>query len=105
VDRGAREQAREAQLAAETYAVETNGTYQGLTLAKLQSLKPILRVQAAAKLGVVAGSDSYSVSATSHASRITYIITREPNGAVKRICIPAGHGECPADGQWGGLGR
>ena len=107
-DASAKELARTAQTAAETYATDHNGSYTGMTAAGLATIEPTIQTAAAnnnaylSGVTVTATGDGYSVTSTSNSSN-TYTITRNSNGTVQRTCTPtstgANSGGCVA-GTW-----
>lgn len=96
-DGRAQEQARTAQTAIETYAVDHGGSYQDATAEELVAIAPTL---AGAALSVQPAADNYSLSIDS-ASGNTFTITRDTAGAVTFTCGEPAAGGCPAGGFWG----
>ena len=96
-DASAKELARTAQTAAETYATDHNGSYTGMTAAGLATIEPTIQTAAAnnnaylSGVTVTATGDGYSVTSTSNSSN-TYTITRANTGAVTRTCTPTSTG-------------
>jgi type IV pilus assembly protein PilA len=95
-DAQAKEMARTAQTAAETYATDHNGSYTGIGVAALQAIEPSLNDTSGATFTVAAtpgtgaggtntGGTSYTVTAQSSDTN-TYSITRHDNGSVNRTC-------------------
>jgi type IV pilus assembly protein PilA len=107
-DASAKELARTAQTAAETYATDHNGSYTGMDATALATIEPTIQTAAAnnnaylSGVTVTATGDGYSVTSTSNSSN-TYTITRNSNGTVQRTCTPtstgANSGGCVA-GTW-----
>jgi type IV pilus assembly protein PilA len=109
-DASAKELARTAQTAAETFATDHNGDYTGLTPAALNTIEPTIQVGASgnnaylnASTGVSGVSASgYAVTATSNGGN-TYTITRNSDGSTSRTCTPtatsAASGGC-VGGSW-----
>jgi type IV pilus assembly protein PilA len=109
-DASAKELARTAQTAAETFATDHNGAYTGLTPAALNTIEPTIQVGAAGNnafldattgvSGVTAGG--YTVTSTSNSGN-TYSITRSATGSTSRTCTPtttsAASGGC-VGGSW-----
>jgi len=90
-DAQAKEMARTAQTAAETYATDHNGSYSGLSVANLQSIEPTLNDTSGATLTTAAADASnsgYSVIATSSDGN-TFTITRADAGGTSRTCTGA----------------
>ena len=94
-DAQAKEMARTAQTAAETYSTDHNGSYTGLSAAQLKTIEPTLNdtsgstFSAAASPGTVGAPNSagtsYTVTATSSDGN-TYSITRHDDGTLTRSC-------------------
>jgi len=98
-DASAKEAARTAQTAMETYAIDHQGKYTGADAAALDAIEPTLDPT---KLAVTAAADNYSVTATSDTGT-TFTITKAATGATSFSCSAAGKGGCPspAPGNWG----
>jgi type IV pilus assembly protein PilA len=92
-DASAKELARTAQTAAETYATDHNGSYTNMTASALQSIEPSIQTAAANNnaylSNVTATSNTYSVTATSNSTN-TYTISRASDGTTSRSCTPTG---------------
>jgi type IV pilus assembly protein PilA len=92
-DASAKELARTAQTAAETYATDHNGSYTGMTAAGLATIEPTIQTAAANNNAYLSGvtvttaGDGYSVTATSTSTN-TYTITRASTGSTSRTCTP-----------------
>jgi type IV pilus assembly protein PilA len=106
-DASAKELARTAQTAAETYATDHNGAYTGLTPAVLQGVEPTILTAAAnndAWLSVASPvpASGYTVTATSPSGN-TFTIIRDATGGTSRTCTPgtsgAASGGC-VSGSW-----
>jgi type IV pilus assembly protein PilA len=107
-DASAKELARTAQTAAETYATDHNGSYSGITVAVLAGVEPTIQTAAANNNAYLSAATpdgtnlGYTVTATS-ASTNTYSINRADNGTITRTCTPsttsATSGGCVA-GTW-----
>jgi type IV pilus assembly protein PilA len=102
VDASAKELARTAQTAAETYATDHNGSYTGITPAALQGVESTLQIAAgnnnayistAATPGTGTGTNtagsSYIVTATATDGN-TFSISRNDSGVVTRSCTGTG---------------
>jgi type IV pilus assembly protein PilA len=98
-DASAKEAARTAQTAMETYAIDHQGKYTGADATALDAIEPTLDP---AKLAVTAAADNYSVTATSDTGT-TFTITKAASGATSFSCSSPGKGGCPspAPGNWG----
>jgi type IV pilus assembly protein PilA len=95
-DSAGKELAHAAQTAAETYATDHAGNYQGMTVASLQAYEKTLpacpSTSNACLKTVTVGSapyEEYSVTAEATDTH-TFTYTREPGGATKRTCTPTG---------------
>jgi ABC-type oligopeptide transport system substrate-binding subunit len=95
-DADAKVAARNAQVALETYATTTNGSYAGADVAGLSDILPSL---AKADLTVTADASTYTVDVVS-TSGVTFSVARSKDGAVDYICEPPGTGGCPDTGDW-----
>jgi len=103
-DAAAKELAHTAQIAAESYATDHNGSYAGLTVSVLPQYDgtiPISSGDGAWVQGIpVATATGYAITTASANGNETYTITRT-NGSVTRSCTPAAglHGGCN-NGTW-----
>jgi type IV pilus assembly protein PilA len=107
-DASAKELARTAQTAAETYATDHDGSYTGISPTVLAGVEPTIQTAAGnnnAYLSAAAADTSgqgYTVTTTSTSSN-TYSITRADNGTTSRTCTPtttsAASGGC-VGGTW-----
>jgi type IV pilus assembly protein PilA len=115
-DASAKELARTAQTAAETFATDHNGSYTGLSPAALNTIEPTIQTAAAnnnAYLSVAVSpgtggggtntaGTSYTVTSVSSSGN-TYSINRYDNGSTSRNCTPtttsAASGGC-VGGSW-----
>ena len=95
-DSAGKELAHAAQTAAETYATDHSGNYQGMTVAALQTYEKALpscpsTTNACLKTVTVGASpyEEYAVTAEATDAH-TFTYTREPGGATKRTCTPTG---------------
>ena len=95
-DSSGKELAHAAQTAAETYATDHSGNYQGMTVAGLQTYEKALpscpsASNACLKTVTVGAApyEEYSVMAEATDGH-TFSYTREPGGATKRTCTPTG---------------
>jgi hypothetical protein len=86
-DASAKELAHTAQTAAEVYATEHDGSYAGLTVARVVKLLPSLRGSTTAKLVSIAGHrSSFRLTTRAILTRQTFSIATGPSGKVKRTC-------------------
>jgi type IV pilus assembly protein PilA len=95
-DADAKADAKTAQTAIETYATENDGEY---TAADVDDLVRIEETLSDADLAVVAGADTYTVTATS-ATGNTFSVERTGEGAFVLSCEDTGEAGCPEDGDW-----
>jgi type IV pilus assembly protein PilA len=104
-DSSAKEAARTAETAMETFATDNGGAYTNATPAALQGIESTLN---GASLGVSnLAAKTYTVTVTSSTGN-TFSITRNANGTTVLSCTPASTDGCPAptaatnpDGDWG----
>lgn len=98
----AKELAHTAQVAAETYATDNNGSYSGLTPAKLSAYESLIatapRAGQAWVSSVRASATGYSITVTPASGSERFSIARN-NGGITRACTPA---KAPAAGCVGG---
>jgi type IV pilus assembly protein PilA len=100
-DADAKADARSAQTAIETYAVDNGGVYTGADQAKLVAIEPTL---SDATLTVTPGTKNYTVMVKSDTTG-EFSITRAASGATSLTCGPdayKGKGGCPSTGDWSG---
>jgi type IV pilus assembly protein PilA len=95
-DSSGKELAHAAQTAADTYATDHAGNYQGMTVAGLQAYEKALpscpnTANACLKTVTVSASpyEEYAVTAEATSGH-TFTYTRESSGAAKRTCTPTG---------------
>jgi type IV pilus assembly protein PilA len=97
VDASAKELAHTAQVAAETYATDHNGSYTGLSAAAMNGIESTIQVGAGNHNAyLVAGTgnaatvtgNGYTVTATSD-NGDTFSISRSDTGVVSRACTTA----------------
>ena len=91
---------RTAETAAETIAVNNNGSYdgpEGVTVANLVAVEETLSDLTLAVPALTAGS--YTIRVTS-ATGNTFDITRNDSGTVDLLCATPGVAGCPPDGTW-----
>jgi prepilin-type N-terminal cleavage/methylation domain-containing protein len=89
------------QTAMKTYAMEHSGSYEGVTLAKLQVIEPTLRdtTTAIAVEVVRPSATGFTIESRAVGSNEAYKLESE-SGALTRSCAPAGRGGCSAGGGW-----
>jgi hypothetical protein len=91
-DFAARDLARVAQLATETFGVDGNFSYKGLSPSRLHAIEPLIPIKprrAVAYLSTArssSGGRGYVLVATAAATRDTYTITRQSDGSIVRSC-------------------
>ncbi len=102
-DAAAKTQVRTAETAAETYSTENNGSYGGISKAKLEAIEPTLKETSQVTLGTpteVSSGVGYKVVSTDNTTHNAFTIERNAGGEVKRTCTTAGTGGCPPGGTW-----
>ena len=111
VDAAAKELANTAQVAAETFATDDNGSYAGLTATALNQYESTIQtslgngnayVDPISGVTVLGGGAGYTVTATS-TNGDTFSITRNADGTITRSCTTASANTatgCPAAGSW-----
>jgi type IV pilus assembly protein PilA len=100
-DAEAKEMARTAQTAMETYAVDHNNSYTGADATKLDVIEPTLDPT---RLLVTLGGTGvlYSIKATAKNTTHTFTITKNTDGSTSFSCTPFDSGGCPSSpGNWG----
>jgi hypothetical protein len=95
-DAAAQEEARTAQTAIETFAIDHNRSYAAATPAELAAIEPTLE---GVDLSVAPTDGGYSVAVTSE-SGAAFSITRAATGTVTRTCSQPAVGGCSAGGIW-----
>jgi type IV pilus assembly protein PilA len=104
-DASAKELAHTAQVAAETYSTDHNGSYAGISQAALAAIEPTIQISQGnnnawlSAATSVAGSD-YTVTANSAVGGNTFSITRSGSGTLTRSCTLAATRGCLAGGTW-----
>jgi type IV pilus assembly protein PilA len=105
VDASAKELAHTAQVAAETFSLDNNGNYTGLTPAALAAIEPTIQTSGAngnAYISSVTNADAngYKVTASDPHTPESFSITRN-HGMVTRTCTPLSglNGGC-VNGTW-----
>src|SRR3989442_1084264 len=91
-DAASKEQVRTMQTAAETYATDNNGSYEGLAEVKqLQEIEPSLKDESATKPEVAKGTaTTFEVEVKNVTTKDTFKIARNAEGVVTRSCkVPA----------------
>lgn len=100
-DATAKAQVRNAETAAEAYAADHEGEYNGLKPATLKAIEPTLSDETAAKLGKAeAKGGGFLVQSESIETKTKYSIERKGNGEVSRKCEPEKTGGCRPGGSW-----
>jgi len=95
-DASAKEVARSAANAAETYATDHNGSYTGLEASVVHEYEPAIQTAAGgnnAYLSAAAAAESgagFTVTAVAPGTGDTFTWTRKASGAVERTCAAAG---------------
>jgi prepilin-type N-terminal cleavage/methylation domain-containing protein len=96
-DADAKQTARSAAIAMETWSTEREGEYDGADQAGLIAIEPTLT--GAPLLVASAAGEAYELSVTS-ASGNVFNIERQPSGEATLTCVQPGAGGCPASGRW-----
>jgi type IV pilus assembly protein PilA len=101
----AKELAHTAQIAAETYATDHNGSYVGLTTATLSAYDGTIQTSSGSGNAWVSNvtnvtANGYTVTTTPASGNETFSINRV-GGVVTRTCTPIGVSQGPCvDGSW-----
>ena len=106
-DANAKEMARTAAQAAETYQTDHNGEYAGLSTKSLREYEPAIQTSEGgdnAWVSVAEGTESghgYKVTAVAPSTNDAFTITRTATGQMTRTCVVvvSGQGGCP-NGSW-----
>ena len=100
-DASAKTQARTLQTAMETAATDANGSYAGVTLARLQEIEPTLKDESTnvAKVNK-AEAEAWEVQSTNNTTGNVYKIGRDKEGIITRSCTEKGKGGCPTNEKW-----
>jgi type IV pilus assembly protein PilA len=88
-DSSAKTVAQTAQTAAETYATENGGSYEGISTTKLHEIEPSLNTTKAneAELTTATGTTTtYEVKATAQNTGDVYTVKRLAGGEVEHLC-------------------
>jgi type IV pilus assembly protein PilA len=95
-DASAKELARSAQTAAETYATDHSGSYSGMTAASLNSIEPTIPLDSGTPAGsraflstVTSSATGYTVTTTS-VNNNTFSVTRDDQGNITHACTTSG---------------
>lgn len=100
-DSDAKSNARTAQTALESYAVDNGGKYTGADMTKLAAIEgTITNLSDTVALSPTPGDSTYTIVSTSK-SGTTFSIDRASTGAVTFPCSVANKGGCGAS-NWGG---
>jgi type IV pilus assembly protein PilA len=106
-DANAKEMARTAELAAETYASDHSGNYGGVEAATLKEYESALQLAEGggnawlSAAEATEGGAGYTVTATAPTSSDTFTVTKSATGEVARTCKAVGANKtgCPS-GTW-----
>jgi type IV pilus assembly protein PilA len=86
-DAAAKSQVRTGETAAETYATDHNGEYEGMNTAELQTIEKTLNDTSSATFAVKSASkNEYELESKSKATEDEFFIKRESTGAISRTC-------------------
>jgi len=101
-DAAAKVQVRTGQNAAETFSTDHNGSYEGMNVAALQTIEPVLNDVSVATFSVEGVSATgYTVKSVSKATEDTFTI-KNTAGTITRTCtakVETKKGGCPT-GSW-----
>jgi type IV pilus assembly protein PilA len=100
-DSAAKTQLGTMRTAMQAYASENNGSFAGVTLAKLQKIEPTLKDTSTAVAGEVVNPTATGFTLESEAvgSKHVYKLV-DTQGALAHECSAAGKGGCSAGGTW-----
>jgi type IV pilus assembly protein PilA len=105
-DASAKELVHTAQVAAETYSTDHNGSYAGMTQAALAAIEPTIQIAAGnnnAYLSTVTPTGTglgYTVTTTSATGGNTFSLVRADTGGLTRTCTTGGTGGCLTGNTW-----
>ena len=105
VDAAAKELEHSAQVAAETYATDYNGSYANLSSSYLNQYEATIQITSGGNnayvSGVTATSNTYTITVTPASGSEVYTLTRQTNGQTVRTCSPTSgtNGGC-VNGSW-----
>jgi type IV pilus assembly protein PilA len=98
-DSSAQTLAQTAQTAAETYATENGGSYEGISTTALNKIEPSINITNSKEAELttaqeISGSkgQGYEVTATAQNTGDKFTVKREASGAVKHECSSSGTG-------------
>jgi type IV pilus assembly protein PilA len=100
-DASAKTQARTLQTAMETAATDQNGSYEGVTLVRLEAIEPTLKDKATniPKMEK-AEPEAFEVASENKTTKDVFKIARAATGVITRTCTTKGTGGCPPSGEW-----
>jgi type IV pilus assembly protein PilA len=104
-DASAKELAHTGQTTAETYAIDHEGKYTGLTAEELKKYEPSIQIAAGnanayiSTVAVIESGGGYEITASS-TSGDTFKIKRSAEGLVQRTCVQAAGSKGCATGSW-----
>jgi type IV pilus assembly protein PilA len=104
-DASAKELARTAQTTMELAATENGGSYALMTnpgkVHEEEKTIPIAEVNGAGYLSAAEGTATgYTLTTSAGKSSGNTFTVENKEGTVKRTCVKAGSGSCPASGEW-----
>jgi type IV pilus assembly protein PilA len=107
-DANAKEMARSAAQAAETYQTDHGGQYGAISGTALHEYEPALQTSEGGNnawvstVEEVEAGKGYKVTATAATTKDTFTIERTGSGQITRTCsvVAAGRNGCPASGSW-----
>ena len=100
-DASAKVQARTLQTAMETAATDQNGSYAGVTTARLQEIEPTLKDETQDVPKVNSATETtWEVQSENKLTKDVFKIARNGEAIVTRTCTNPGTGACPTTGDW-----
>ena len=102
-DAEARASARTAQMAAETFATESDGRYGGISAARLVAIEGTLSgLGERLEVDEIADGEGYEITVTSPRTGNAFSVERDADGQMSFSCTLTGRGGCSEGGTWGG---
>jgi type IV pilus assembly protein PilA len=98
-DAKAKETAHSVQVALETYATDSGGTYVGADLEKLNKIEPTIDKSATSPI-TLAGLAVNGYTITVKAQTGNEFSIKNTAGSFEFTCVTAGNGGCPTGGDW-----
>ena len=110
-DASTKEGVRTAQTAMESYATDTDGSYEGATIPILEGIETTLADANLTAVTPNGAGDGYTITATNEDTANAFSIRRfgasddteaNPAGTVIYTCTTGGNAGCPTGGNWAG---